>query len=486
MSTTLLARVQENLKAAITERDSNKRERDVRQNEIDNIVKLAEDEKRDDLNEKEALRFNEVRAQIADIDKSQTELDEKIDGLTQRVEDLQATEKARQAAEDAARSWANPAADARSVGAPARVRSEPRTYNKDAERRGVSFYRDVFNQRFNSDPAASERLERHVREARLNELSGYEVRDVGTSAFAGLTVPQYLTEMVAPVARAMRPTVEICNRHPLPADGMSVNISRITTGTGVGAQSAEGDAATETNADDTLLTVNVRTYTGMQDVSRQALDRSTGVDDILTQDLVRAYWTTLDSAILNGAGTNGTHTGIRSTSSIESVIYASGTPTAAELYPKIPELISEIQSGVFMGVSHFVMHPRRWWWITSQLSSTFPLLTVPFAGTQQSGQVGGTEYTADNRNIFGVPVVLDGNIPTTLGDGTNEDVIIGVTASELHLWHDDGPLFIRAEQPLANTLQFRYVVYSYSAFTAGRYPGAHGTIGSTGLATPSF
>jgi hypothetical protein len=39
---------------------------------------------------------------------------------------------------------------------------------------------------------------------------------------------------------------------------------------------------------------------------------------------------------------------------------------------------------------------------------------------------------------------------------------------------------------LANTLQVRFVAYSYSAFTAGRYPGAHGTITSTGLVTPTF
>ena len=62
---------------------------------------------------------------------------------------------------------------------------------------------------------------------------------------------------------------------------------------------------------------------------------------------------------------------------------------------------------------------------------------------------------------------MDANIPTNLGAGT-EDVILGVTADELHLWEDPGaPLFIRAEQPLANQLAVRFIVYGYSAFTAG-------------------
>jgi hypothetical protein len=294
--------------------------------------------------------------------------------------------------------------------------------------------------------------------------------------------------MVAPLAIAASPTVQICNRHPLPADGMSVNISRITTGTGVAAQSSEADAVNEVDIDDTLLTVNVRTYAGQQDVSRQALERSTGVDAILTQDLVNTYWMKLDDAILNGAGTNGTHLGIRSTSSIAAVAYAATTPAASALYPKLAQLISTIQSGVFMGVSHFIMAPRRWWWISSQVGTSFPFLNVPQVNqTVQAGNIGGTDYIGSGPNILGVPVVLDGNLPLTAGASTNEDVILGVTARELHLWEDTGaPMFIRAEQPGAGTLQVKFVVYGYSAFTAGRYPGAHGTISSTGLVTPTF
>ena len=61
----------------------------------------------------------------------------------------------------------------------------------------------------------------------------------------------------------------------------------------------------------------------------------------------------------------------------------------------------------------------------------------------------------------------------------------GVTASELHLWEDAGaPLFIRVDQP--STLGVTLAAFGFTAFTAGRYPAAHGTISGTGLATPTF
>ena len=483
MSTKLINTIQEQIAALKNERSSNTKEREVRQDQMDAITSLVEEEKRANLTDKEARQFNDLRAQVADIDERNAEIESDLEGLEERLSDLQAAEEARQAANKAAQKWADPAAEPRAVGG-ARVTSEPRTYTPDAERRGISFLRDVYMRQFTQDRGATERLERHDREARLHEAAVYEQRAVGTSAFAGLTVPQYLTDMVAPYARAGAPVVGICNRHPLPSDGMTVNISRITTATAVAAQTSENTGVQNTNADDTNLPVNVRTYAGQQDVSRQAIERGTGVDSILIQDLVADYWRKLDADVVNGGGT-GEHTGVLQTDNIQTVTFTDTSPTVAELYPKLADLIQKIQTGAYQGITHFVMHPRRWWWIAKELSSSFPLVSVPMAGSQQAGSFQGTGYNNTMANIFGVPVVLDGNVPTTLS--TTQDVIIGVTAPELHLWHDDSaPLFIRAEQANAGNLEVKFVVYGYSAFTAGRYPGAHGKIAGTGLTIPSF
>ncbi|MGH2635750.1 MAG: phage major capsid protein [Actinomycetota bacterium] len=370
-------------------------------------------------------------------------------------------------------------------GSGVRVLSEPRTYSPDAERRGASFLRDVWRGD-HGDPGARERLGRHQQEM----ADAYpEYRDAGTGAFAGLVVPQYLVDLVAPLARAGRPLANIANLHPLPPEGMTVNISRITTGATAGAQASENAQVSEQDMDDTLLAVNVRTIAGQQDVSRQAVDRGAGVDSIALADLARAYHTELDRQIINSDGTSGTHLGIRSTAGIVAVTYTDATPTAAELYPKLFDLVQQIQAGSFQGVSHLVMHPRRWWKLAAEVGTSFPFLQLAGAPQGAAGAILGTgSYEQGPAGVLAtVGVILDGNIPVNLGGGTNEDVILGVTAEELHLWEDPGaPLFIRSDEVLANQLTVRFVLYGYSAFTAGRYPGAHGTISGTGLATPTF
>jgi HK97 family phage major capsid protein len=465
-------------------------EDEVLESEGNGIIAEAEKEGRSGFDAKEQARFDKVRERRAEIKERIPQVKEDIAELTKRYDELAEWAEIRTNAEKSRQEWSSQRGDTEPESrARISVTREPRTYTRDAEVQGVSFYRDLYNRRFNNDHKAAERLERHDREARLNEASMYEKRDGTTANYAGLTVPQYLTDMAAPLARAMRPTVDICNRHPLPADGMTVNISRITTGATAANQSNQGDGVSETDIDDTLLTVNVKTIAGQQDLSRQALERGTGVDSIVTQDLLNAYWTTVDNNIINGAETGAggnAYVGLANTSNIETVTYADSSPTAAELYPKLANLISEVQSGVFMGVTHFIMHPRRWWWLASQVGSTFPLLQAPLAAPQQAGNVGGTEYLAQNRNILGVPVIVDGNVTTTVGSDANEDRIYAVTAPELHLWHDDGPMFIRATEPDAGSLEVKFVLYSYSAFTAGRYPGAHGVISSTGLVAPTF
>lgn len=62
-----------------------------------------------------------------------------------------------------------------------------------------------------------------------------------------------------------------------------------------------------------------------------------------------------------------------------------------------------------------------------------------------------------------------------------------MNADELHLWEDPAaPLLIRSEEVLSNTLQVRFVLYGYTAFTCERYSNAHAEIVGTGLVTPTF
>ena len=84
-------------------------------------------------------------------------------------------------------------------------------------------------------------------------------------------------------------------------------------------------------------------------------------------------------------------------------------------------------------------------------------LPLPLARQRSAGSGRPRPGTSYGQGLSGVlatvGVVLDGTIPTNLGGATNEDVILGVTAEELHLWEDpNAPLLIRAEDVLANQL----------------------------------
>ena len=362
----------------------------------------------------------------------------------------------------------------------ARVTSEEPTYH---ERSTNDFLTDALNAQFGWDGEAQARITRYNREVAL------ERRDVGTANFAGLVVPQYLVDMYAPLARAGRPTADISRKHVLPPQGMSVNISRVTTGTATDYQAAENDTATETNIDDTLLTVSVNTIAGMQDVSKQAILRGANVEEVVLADLVNAYHTQLDNGILNGSGSSGQPTGLTNLSGAVSVTYTDASPTVAELYPKILDAVQQIQSNVFMGPSHIIMHPRRLGWLLAATDTTGRPLVVPNANgpMNATGTYSGLGYGQSGQySIVGLPIITDANVATNLGAGTNQDEIYVVAASEMHLWEAAGqPTYVRFEQP-DGKVAVRIVLFGFSAFTAGRYPKAVAKIGGTGLVTPSF
>jgi hypothetical protein len=96
-------------------------------------------------------------------------------------------------------------------------------------------------------------------------------------------------------------------------------------------------------------------------------------------------------------------------------------------------------------------------------------------------------YGNSGYSLMGLPIVADANITTTGGAGTNEDQIYCVNANELHLWEQPGsPFALNFDATGAGSLTIKSVVYGYSAFTAGRYPGAVSRILGTGLVAPTF
>ncbi|WP_326729716.1 phage major capsid protein [Streptomyces phaeochromogenes] len=361
-----------------------------------------------------------------------------------------------------------------------RVGQDERTYRPDEDRRGAQFQYDV-RAAFLGDYEARDRLARHMQEERVER--GQQIRAVGTGAFAGLVIPQYLTDLYAPLARANRPFADACRRHTLPPTGMTVEISRITTGSGVDNQAAENDAATETNMDDTALSIPVRTAAGQQTASRQSIERGAGVEDVILDDLFRAYGSRVDNTMLNVAS-------VGLTNVATTVAYTDATPSTAELYPKVIEGLSGVEAALLdqaSGDNLAVMHSRRWYWMQNAMGTSYPLITQPGVVAQTLGANYAEAYGRGVRGILpnGTPVVVDNNIATTLGGGTEDEIYL-VDRQECHLWEDpDAPVYIRAEQAKAANLGVLMVVYGYYAFTFQRQPHAR-KIAGTGLIAPTF
>jgi len=430
----------------------------------------------------------DLTRQIEEAITARRQVDTEVDALQARVTELLAEEE-RESAIDALQRDLTPTgapSTGRAYDEVARIGQEKRTYSPDNAREGISFLNDVAGI-LQGDLDAMERIRSHKREVLVErEADAYVKRDVGTGAFSGITVPVYLTDMIAEAKVAGRNLADNCTPMDLPASGMSVEISRITTGTSADAQSAEGAEVSETDIDDTLLSVPVRMVAGQQDVSRQAIDRSTGSEQVVVRDLYKRYNTALGSQIINADGTSGTHLGIRSTSGIVAVTYTDATPTPSELWGPLWDMAQQIETGTFGEMSHLVMHTRRWAFFCSAIGTNNAMLGFTGVGVQQLGKAESQAYGPGVRGLLGpYPVIVDGNVPTNIS--STRDTILGVTKDELFLWEDrQAPLLIRAEQPGAGSLKIKFVVYGYSAFTAGRYPLAHGAINGSGLTTPTF
>jgi len=390
----------------------------------------------------------------------------------------------------------------------ARIGQEQRTYTGERDRRGeVSFFVDAFRSSQLGDVSAQERLRRHADEVRVEgELNE---RAVSTSGFGGLVVPQYLIDLSAAIIRTGRVVANTVQGLPLPEQGMSLIIPRGTTGAAVASQATENSALQNTDEVWANLTVPVATIGGQQDVSRQSLERGTpGIDQIVYNDLSRAYHAELDRQVITGSGASGQMLGMLNTAGIGAATAFGAAPTAANFNRKLAGAVAAIAGyGVGLTPELIAMNPRRWGWLTAEADSTGrPMMGVDGQGAtnvlgvnQTPGQYSGGNDPDDLRvartvgSMQGLPVVTDANIPTNVGTNV-EDVALTYDPRVCLLWEDgDGmPRQLRFEQTLGQNLTVKLVVYGYAAFTAGRYPqavakvGGLDTVATQGLVAPTF
>lgn len=461
----------ERFRRLVARREQTAREREEILAKRTAITALAEEEAREDLLPEEDAEFREFTAQIKAKDEELRALDERISELSEEAE--------------RSRTVTEGAAAVKRAKARVETVNEARTYVRG---NGRSYLQDLAKVQLNmdSDGGARERLQRHAQDV----ASEQEYRDLNrTDGNGGYAVPPlWLMNQFIEVARAGRAYANLAMGQPLPGGTDSINIPKVATGTTAAIQTADNGAVSETDLTDTFITAPVRTIAGQQDVAIQLLDQSpVSFDEVVFRDLTADYATKLDLQVISGSGLSGQVTGVRATSSIETVTYTSATPTVGQLYSKIADAVQRVHTLRFMPPTAIVMHPRRWAYLLAAVDTTGRPLVTPNAGNPQNNiaVLGAVAAEQVVGQMHGLPVITDPNMPTTLGAGTNQDVVHVVRASDL-LLYESGIRSRVLPDVGSGTLTVRLQVYGYLAFTAARYPKSIVEVGGTGLVAPSF
>lgn len=410
-----------------------------------------------------------------DISAARSALDEAIeaaDAAKQRIKDNEALTRAR-----GQHQKVDVPADEKPLEERIKV-DEPDMYRRGGPHR---FMDDLFRAQIKGDPIANERVTKH----HIHEV---EKRALATSTFGGLIPPNYLLEMYAKALRNGRVFADQVNHQDLPEYGMSIIIPRLTTGLSAAIQSAENATVSTQDIVESDLTVNIRTIAGYSPVSRQSLERAAYNEEILMEDLIARYNAALDVQCINGSGSGVNFTGFLNQSGIKSSA-ASGSSNLPAVYANIADVVQQINSavgGLGYVADKIVMHPRRWGSFVAAVDSTDrPILGIsglPVFNVDGVGNSAGYGYVG---TLQGLQCYVDANVPTNLGNGSNEDAVLVFCSNVVHLWErSEDPITLAFEQQAGTALQVQLVAYGYAAFTAGRYPDACGKV--TGLVPPTF
>ena len=215
------------------------------------------------------------------------------------------------------------------------------------------------------------------------------------------------------------------------------------------------------------------------------------VESLVFGDLSADYNAKLDAQVLNGTGLNGQHLGMLGVSGLNAITYTDATPTIPEAWPKLADAVGKVVSGRFTGPTALVCTPTFWAWVLAEKDSTGRPLVEPegvAVNPIATPTAGSPQYPGVAGRLFGVPVVLDGNMPSNLGGGTNETRVLVADFRDSILFEDGAgaPAQLRFEDVLSSTLQVRLVAYGYSGFAGGRQPKAISVVAGTGLIVPAL
>ncbi len=313
-----------------------------------------------------------------------------------------------------------------------------------------------------------------------------EQRDLTSTDGAGgdFVPPTHLVTEWIEAVRGSGPFLATLKDSGLVDHGDVVNVPRFNTGASVAAQE-DGGTVSETDPVTDTIAAKVVTCAGFVDVSVQAIERSIpGLDQVIIQDLSRAYTDKLDSLAINGTGSSGQPEGLVNADGGSAISYTDASPTFGELASKIQQAVATVATARKLPPTHLLLHPRRLAFIAKELDTTNrPMAVVENQGPTNAGAVlAGPTAEGIGGTLAGLTLVSDPNIVTTTGAGTNEDTLWIFRPDDLYFATNGVPKLEVFRDTLSANLQVRIRAYGFSAFTAERRPESFCSITGTGLA----
>ena len=274
-----------------------------------------------------------------------------------------------------------------------------------------------------------------VKHVNASQQEQTTVRDAGV-------IPVPLLREIVALVDANRPFVDSINRQALPASGMSFRVPRVTTSAAVAEQVYEFNALQSTQGQIQDFTVDVKTFGGSNDISRQLIDRSdpSYFEELLRQ-LAQSYAHQTDKFAYD-------------------TVKGSSTSSGASLYGSVTKAISDSYGVMRFSPDTIVLAPggtsgTAWLdFLQAEDKDERPL----FAAGIPSNAAGLIAQGSTQGTIAGLRVVVDPHI------GENEAGRVYPSAFATFYESAGAPIRVEVQQP--SSFSVRVAVGGYVAALA--------------------
>lgn len=301
------------------------------------------------------------------------------------------------------------------------------------------------------DPSPIKYLENTVRAALGDEDARlYVAAAADTTDNAGLVPTRQLTTVINGLTNTFRPSIEAISSGVLPDAGMSFELPKITVVPTV-ADTAEGNAPSETDQNAAFVTATVKKYAGQQTFSVELLDRtSPAFFEELMRTLAGAYAKATNAAVNNAMIAGAT---------LDSTTVAT-YPTAAELLGIVARGAASVYGNTQKFASSMIVSSGQWSNIMTLNDNGRPIYNA-----SQPQNAGGVVTPSSLRgNVAGLDLYVDYN------NGGDGDGTILIVDRDAYQWFESPSFQLRSN--LISTGQVSIMMYGYGSIVTKIAAGA--------------